>query len=84
MKKSLKPKNDYKYSIENNPDFTLTCSTLSEQQPTVSAASSVSFSFPALKANLSIKYIATALWRLNISLSCKSALIYFNDFKNKI
>ena len=37
------------------------CSTLREQQPTVSAASSASFSFPALSANLSMKYNATAL-----------------------
>ena len=37
------------------------CSTRSEQQPTVSADSSASFSLPALRASLSIKYIATAL-----------------------
>ena len=37
------------------------CSTLSEQQPTVSADSSGSFSLPALRASLSIKYSAVAL-----------------------
>lgn len=47
----------------NNSIYILMCSTRREQQPTVSADSSASFSLPALRASLSIKYIATALWR---------------------
>mmetsp|Transcript_9445 Transcript_9445/g.29510 ORF Transcript_9445/g.29510 Transcript_9445/m.29510 type:complete len:306 (+) Transcript_9445:644-1561(+) len=41
------------------PSSSLTCSALRLQQPTVSASSSVSFSPPARKANLSMKYAAT-------------------------
>lgn len=46
--------------------------TLSVQQPTVSASSS-SFSWPARSASLSMKYSATAIWRLRWSELSQSA-----------
>ena len=39
------------------------CSTLKDTVPTVSASSSP-FSFPTLRANISIKYTAVAIWRV--------------------
>lgn len=47
------------------------CSTRSEQQPTVSASSDP-FSFPTRKANLSIKYMATARCATCASVDLKS------------
>ncbi len=54
----IRPTTNYNIILQG---YILMCSTRNEQHPTVSADSSASFSLPALSANLSIKYIATAL-----------------------
>src|SRR5271155_4714813 len=70
----------FKYRIESFPrkskvtllgGSNVICSNRREQQPTVSASSSP-FSFPARKANISMRYIAVARCLVSVNSSFKS------------
>ncbi|KAL3798671.1 hypothetical protein HJC23_004422 [Cyclotella cryptica] len=62
------PKNSNSISLLSDPSLlgsNFKCSTRKEQQPTVSASSSVSFSPPTRSANRSITHIAVAICRVS-------------------